>query len=121
MIGKWLLRMMRNAEKEVYGQQVPDNRPDHLSNALYDSQPVVTVFRITNGFVVSHRDLNSHQSTLVYCKEVSEIGDQIATLQARVAMGVPPNVNMGTSGAISGALYNGIAKAAQQQLQYPRS
>lgn len=115
MIGKWLLRMMRNAEKEVYGPSVPD-RPDHLSNALYDSQPVVTVFRITNGFVVSHRDLNSHQSTLVYCKEVSEIGDQIATLQARAAMGVPPNVNMGTSGAISG----GMAKAVQQ-LQYPRS
>lgn len=120
MIGKWLLHTMRNAEKEVYGQQVPD-RPDPLSNALYDSQPVVTVFRITNGFVVSHRDLNSHQSTLVYCKEVSEIGDQIATIQARAAMGVPPNVNTGTGSANSGALYSGMAKAVQQKLQYPRS
>jgi len=115
MIGKWLLRMMRNAEKEVYGPSAPD-RPNHLSNALYNGQPVVSVFRISNGFVISHSDYHSHQNTLVYCKEVSEIGDQIITLQARVAMGVPPTVTIGASGAISG----GIAKVAQQ-LQYPRS
>jgi hypothetical protein len=115
MIGKWLLRMMRNAEKEVYGPSAPD-RPNHLSNALYNGQPVVSVFRISNGFVISHSDYHSHQNTLVYCKEVSEIGDQIITLQARAAMGVPPNVTIGASGAISG----GMAKVAQQ-LQYPRS
>lgn len=115
MIGKWLLRMMRNAEKEVYGPSVPD-KPNHLSNALYNGQPVVSVFRISNGFVISHSDYHTHQNTLVYCKEVSEIGDQIITLQARVAMGVPPTVTIGTGSALTG----GMAKVAQQ-LQYPRS
>lgn len=115
MIGKWLLRMMRNAEKEVHGPSVPD-RPNHLSNSLYNGQPVVSVFRISNGFVISHSDYHTHQNTMVYCKEVSEIGDQIITLQARAAMGVPPNVTIGASGGLSG----GMAKVAQQ-LQYPRS
>lgn len=117
MIGKWLLRMMRNAAKEAYGPSVPD-RPNHLSNALHNGQPVVSVFRISNGFVLCHSDYHSHQNTLVYCKEVSEIGDQIITLQARVAMGVPPTVTIGGSG--SGSLTGGMAKVAQQ-LQYPRS
>ena len=118
MIGKWLLRMMRNAEKEAYGPPAPD-RSNHLSNALYNGQPVVSVFRISNGFVISHSDYHSHQNTLVYCKEVSEIGDQIITLQARAALGVPPNVTIGASGT-SSAISGGIAKAVQT-LKYPRS
>jgi len=115
MIGKWLLRMMRNAEKEVHGPPAPD-RPNYLSNSLHNGQPVVSVFRISNGFVISHSDYHTHQNTMVYCKEVGEIGDQIVTLQARAAMGIPPSVTIGASGALSG----GTAKVVQQ-LQYPRS
>jgi len=35
---------------------------------------------------------------MVYCKEVGEIGDQIVTLHAREAMGVPSHVNISASG-----------------------
>jgi hypothetical protein len=107
--------MMRNAEKEVYGPSTPD-KPNHLSNALHNGQPVVSVFRISNGFVISHSDYNRHENTLVYCKEISEIGDHIVTLQARVAMGISPSVTIGASGSLTG----GMAKVAQQ-FQYPRS
>lgn len=115
MIGKWLLRMMRNAEKEVYGPPQQE-RTNHLSNALHNGQPVVSVFRISNGFIIAQTDYNRHENTLVYCKEISEIGEHIVTLQARTAMGIPPSVTIGASGALSG----GMAKVAQQ-LQYPRS
>lgn len=114
MIGKWLLRMMRNAER--YDEPRQAVRTNQLGDALHNGSPVVSVYRISNGFIIAQTDYNRHENTLVYCKEISEIGEHIVTLQARTAMGIPPSVTIGASGALSG----GMAKVAQQ-LQYPRS
>ncbi len=35
---------------------------------------------------------------MVYCKDVGEIGDQIVTLHAREAMGIPGHVNIPAHG-----------------------
>lgn len=116
MIGKWLLRMVRNAERYDGPQNPVRQGQFQLGDALHNGSPVVSVYRISNGFIIAQTDYNRHENTLVYCKEISEIGDHIVTLQARTAMGIPPSVTIGASGALSG----GMAKVAQQ-LQYPRS
>lgn len=39
---------------------------------------------------------------MVYCKDVGEIGDQIVTLHAREAMGIPGHVNITAHGGGGG-------------------
>jgi hypothetical protein len=96
MIGEWLLRQIHKAEKRrSRNQPEPDGRvyPD-----IFSGTPSISVYRISNGFLLSSNSPGRYEHTMVYCKEVGEIGDQIVTLHAREAMGVPSHVNINTTG-----------------------
>lgn len=54
----------------------------------------VSVYRISNGFLLSILDMHSKLPTLVYCKDAAEIGECIATLHTRVAIGIAPDVHI---------------------------
>lgn len=120
MIGKWLLRMIRKADNEE-SRNHPQQSLGIGPRGLMDS-PVVSVYRITNGYILASSQPQRHESTLVYCKELNEIGDQIITLQAREAMGIPNTVNIS---ALGGGAGGGSTLAAypvgSPSLKYPRS
>ena len=96
MIGEWIVRQIRKAEKRrSRNQPEPDGlvQPNFLAGT-----PSISVYRISNGFLLSSNSPGRYEHTMVYCKEVGEIGDQIVTLHAREAMGVPSHVNISASG-----------------------
>lgn len=63
--------------------------------ANLENTPVVTVWAISNGYLLmSGMGNGAMVSTITYVKDLSEIGDQIATMKARVAIGVPSDVRM---------------------------
>lgn len=63
--------------------------------ANLENTPVVTVWAISNGYLLMGGMGNGAlNSTVTYVKDLSEIGDQIATMKARVAIGVPSEVRM---------------------------
>jgi len=109
MIGEWLLRQIRNAEKRRSRNQ-PE--PDGLlvQPNIFAGTPSISVYRISNGFLLSSNSPGKYEHTMVYCKEVGEIGDQIVTLHTREAMGIPGHVNITTHGG-GGSGGSGIAKA----------
>lgn len=62
---------------------------------MLHSTPVVTVWAISNGYLITgSMGLGSMGSAVTYAKDLSEIGDQIAAMKARVAIGVPSEVRM---------------------------
>lgn len=71
---------------------------NHRINPLLanlENTPVVTVWAISNGYLLMGGMGNGAlNSTVTYVKDLSEIGDQIATMKARVAIGVPSEVRM---------------------------
>jgi hypothetical protein len=91
MIGEWILRQIRKAEDRKHPQQSVKSMPFYNNAAI-------SVYRISNGFVLVSESPHKMESTIVYCKDVSEIGDQIVTLHARSAMGVPSDVRIGANG-----------------------
>lgn len=102
MIGEWILRQIRKAENKHHPQQSVKSLPFYNNAAI-------TVYRISNGFVLVSENPHKMESTIVYCKDVSEIGDQIVTLHARSAMGVPNHVHITASGGGGGGGGNGPA------------
>ena len=109
MVGEWLLRQIRKVEGRNHPQQGPliMQQPNMLTGL-----PIISVYRISNGYILSSTSEQYNAPTLVYCKEVSEIGDQIVTLQAREAMGIPGSVFISAHGG---------GGSAKQAIQYPRS
>ena len=108
MIGEWLLRQINKAEKRREKKHYPQQErayPDILAGT-----PSISVYRISNGFLLSSNSPGRYEHTMVYCKDVGEIGDQIVTLHAREAMGIPGHVNITTHGG-GGSGGSGIAKA----------
>lgn len=108
MIGEWLLRQIRNAEKRREKKNYPQQErayPDILAGT-----PAISVYRISNGFLLSSNSPGRYEHTMVYCKDIGEIGDQIVTLHAREAMGIPGHVHISASGS-GGSGGSGIAKA----------
>jgi hypothetical protein len=93
MIGEWLLRQIHKAEKRR-----EKNHPQQMYPDIFAGTPSISVYRISNGFLLSSNSPGRYEHTMVYCKEVGEIGDQIVTLHAREAMGVPSHVNISASG-----------------------
>lgn len=115
MIGEWLLRQIRKVEGRNHPQQGPliMQQPNMLTGL-----PIISVYRISNGYILSSTSEQYSAPTLVYCKEVSEIGDQIITLQAREAMGIPNTVRITATGGGGGG---GVSIPAKQAIPYPRS
>jgi hypothetical protein len=108
MIGEWIVRQIRKAEKRRSRNQ-PE--PDGLVQPnIFAGTPSISVYRISNGFLLTSNSPGRYEHTMVYCKEVGEIGDQIVALNAREAMGVPSHVNITTHGG-GGSGGSGIAKA----------
>jgi hypothetical protein len=107
MIGEWLLRQIHKAEKRREKNHPQQERayPD-----IFAGTPSISVYRISNGFLLTSNSPGRYEHTMVYCKEVGEIGDQIVALNAREAMGVPSHVNITTHGG-GGSGGSGIAKA----------
>jgi hypothetical protein len=87
---EWLLRKLAPTAPEVRAA------PAKLADHLFDGAPVLTVWPISNGYLlVGGADgmRLSHCPTVTYVKDISEIGEQIATMRARVAIGVPSSVD----------------------------
>ena len=94
MIGEWLLRQIHKAEKRR-----SKNHPQQQAYPdIFSGTPAISVYRISNGFLLSSNSPGRYEHTMAYCKEVGEIGDQIVTLHTREAMGVPSHVNINASG-----------------------
>lgn len=98
MIGEWLLRQIRNAEK----RREKNHPQQQIYPDIFSGTPAISVYRISNGFVLSSNSPGRYEHTMVYCKEVGEIGDQIVTLHAREAMGIPGHVNITAHGGGGG-------------------
>jgi hypothetical protein len=60
------------------------------------SVPVITVWPISNGYLIvnGYNPMMMNDPTIIYVKDIAEIGEQIATMQARVAIGVPSTVKL---------------------------
>jgi hypothetical protein len=106
MIGEWLLRQIRNAEK----RREKNHPQQQIYPDIFSGTPAISVYRISNGFLLSSNSPGRYEHTMVYCKDIGEIGDQIVTLHAREAMGIPGHVNITTHGG-GGSGGSGIAKA----------
>lgn len=100
MIGEWLLRQIRNAEKRREKKNYPQQERAYPD--IFSGTPAISVYRISNGFLLSSNSPGRYEQTMVYCKEVGEIGDQIVALHAREAMGVPSNVHITAHGGGGG-------------------
>jgi hypothetical protein len=94
MIGEWLLRQIRNAEK----RREKNHPQQQIYPDIFSGTPAISVYRISNGFLLSSNSPGRYEHTMVYCKDVGEIGDQIVTLHAREAMGIPGHVNIPAHG-----------------------
>jgi hypothetical protein len=104
MIGEWLIRQIRKVEN----QMVQNNAP--RSGIPFYNNTAVSVYRISNGFLIVSESSQKMDSTIVYCKDVGEIGDHIVMLHTRDAMGIPSHVSIGANGPT----YPSSAYAASQ-------
>jgi hypothetical protein len=93
--------LLRNAIR--WAMDTPDQRahPQQAARGLTGmiregSAPLVTVWPISNGYlIVGGADIATLGGpTITYVKDIEEIGEQIATMRARVAIGVPGNVKL---------------------------
>jgi hypothetical protein len=92
--------LLRNAIRwamETPDQRIPQQAARGLTGMIREgSAPLVTVWPITNGYlIVGGTEIGSLGGpTITYIKDIAEIGEQIATMRARVAIGVPSNVKL---------------------------
>ena len=88
-IKRWLEKPYASWAKAM--KQHPQMQGPLMANL--ENTPVITVWAISNGYLLMAGMSNgSLTSTITYVKDLSEIGDQIATMRARTAMGVPSGV-----------------------------
>lgn len=116
MISNWIRRVVMRTLEERYAhinQPVPDG-PRHKS---ITGRPVVTVHRLSNGYLLAADNDTpylSENQTLVFCDNLSDIGNQIITMEARTRMGVSSNVALSNP-----AQQRNLAAAMQQQSYTP--
>jgi hypothetical protein len=88
---EWLMKKLERAPT-LYTRGGSTKLADHL----FDGTPVLTVWPISNGFLLvggSDGMRLNHLPSITYVKDISEIGEQIATMRARLAIGVPNTVD----------------------------
>lgn len=90
-----LIQKSRNQQKLA-----ADSSGPKLRSMLREGMPMLTVWPISNGYLLVGSDDRMLGNTIVYVKDVSEIGEQIAAMKARVAIGVPSNVGVAISNTI---------------------
>jgi hypothetical protein len=114
MISKWLERVLYRVIEQHYKMvrdqlNYPGGATGQKADPL-DGAPHIGVHRISNGFLLSSSHAGRYERTLVYCKDVQEISEQIVVLHTREAMGIPGHVNITAHGG-GGSGGSGIAKA----------
>jgi hypothetical protein len=96
--------LLRNAIR--WAMETPDQRAQlqptarTLTGMIREgSAPLVTVWPISNGYlIVGAPDVSMVSGpTITYVRDITQIGEQITTMQARVAIGVPTNAMTGYS------------------------
>lgn len=85
-----LLRFL--APKPEYGPPTPSEPP--LTSMLRSNSPMMTIWPISNGYLLVSASDQMLAATIVYVKDFNEIGEQIAAMRARTAMGITPNVSV---------------------------
>ena len=100
----WLTdRMMRKArEANMRVEQEQDARKESraMQLSLREYSPTITVFRISNGYLVQTYENPNHTPAGVgftYCKDHQEISDLIVTTEMRKKLGVE-NINTSNTG-----------------------
>ena len=110
--------LLRNAIR--WAMETPDQRnldqraSRGLTGMIRDgSVPLVTVWPISNGYLIvgGSSPMTMSEPTITYVKDIPEIGEQIATMQARVAIGVPSNAKIGFSHLNSRQNYAAVAQS----------
>lgn len=94
MIREWIKRVAMAAYDEHYAAQ---NQPvEGTRNQSITGSPLVTVHKLSNGYLIASSNNTPYLSdgqVLVFCEDIGKIGDHIIAMEARVRMGVPPNVS----------------------------
>jgi hypothetical protein len=99
MLREWLRKRLVKLLREDPQDRIKGSliSAPKLSDYLTSGAPMMTVWSISNGYLLvgSMDSMRMMESTVIYVKDVIEIGEQIATMRARTAMGVPPSTNTG--------------------------
>jgi hypothetical protein len=110
--------LLRNAIR--WAMETPDQRahPQQAARGLTSmiregNAPLVTVWPISNGYLIvgGSSPMMMSEPTITYVKDITEIGEQIATMQARVAIGVPNNARIGFSQLNNRPNYAAVAQS----------
>ena len=102
MLKKWLVSLVDQVFDERLGPQ-PDTRV-RVTSEIYGSL-FVTIHSLSNGFLINTPPGPHHNSsqTLVFCKDMAEVGEQLIAIHTRDRMGIPGHVNLTSGGAVDSA------------------
>lgn len=115
MLKKWLVSLVDQVFDERLGPQ-PDTRV-RVTSEIHGSL-FVTIHSLSNGFLISTPPgphYNSNQ-TLVFCKDMAEVGEQLIAIHTRDRMGIPGHVNLTSGGAVGSAVLVASNPAQQRSI-----
>jgi hypothetical protein len=99
MLREWLRKRLVKLLREDPQNRIKGSLTSapKLCDYLTSGAPMITVWSISNGYLMmgSADGRGMMEPTVTYVKDVTEIGEQIAIMRARVAIGVPPSTNFG--------------------------
>lgn len=87
MIRKWI----NSAIRDELGKHPVPGGYSPLAQMANESNPYVTVSRISNGYIMVINDtrLLGSASVMIYCKDEKEVADQLTTHTAKVRLSIP--------------------------------